>query len=214
MLRPPLGQSLADHEGGTYSSVFLERVQDAAAEANVPWDIVLAYAAAHETVILLGSEAHTARGLMKAHWGRDDYLEINQHQLHFIDEQAHQLANRYGRSPSTGPPVNLASGDSPQSGWTLAGRHGRPGFGRKGLLNLCHPDLGAELRQFHEHFVPGDAEIWEHVPFFRPQKVVRVPPCRIVEVLVDESLAYWALHRRIQFLGPDAKVAIAGGHFR
>ena len=48
VLRPPLGQSLADHEGGTYSSVFLERVQDAAAEANVPWDIVLAYAAAHE----------------------------------------------------------------------------------------------------------------------------------------------------------------------
>ena len=52
---------------------------------------------------------------MKAHWGRDDYLEINQHQLHFIDEQAHQLANRYGRSPSTGPPVNLASGDSPHA---------------------------------------------------------------------------------------------------
>lgn len=116
VLHPPLGQSMADREGGTYSSLFLERVQDAAAEANVPWDIVLAYAAAHEVGhLLLGSEAHTARGVMKAHWGREDYEAMNQHQLHFIDQQAHQLANRYGRSPSTGPPVKVASGDSPHT---------------------------------------------------------------------------------------------------
>jgi hypothetical protein len=108
-----LGQSIADREGGTYSSVFLERIQDAAAEANVPWDIVLAYAAAHEAGhLLLGSEAHTARGVMKAHWGREDFEAMNQHQFHFIDQQAHDLANRYGRSPLTGPAVKLASGDS------------------------------------------------------------------------------------------------------
>lgn len=116
VLHPPLGQSMADREGGTYSSLFLERVQDAAAEANVPWDIVLAYAAAHEVGhLLLGSEAHTARGVMKAHWGREDYEAMNQHQFHFIDQQAHQLADRYGRSPSTGPAVTLATGDSPHT---------------------------------------------------------------------------------------------------
>jgi hypothetical protein len=112
VVHPHMGQSVADQKGGTYSSIFLERVQDAAAEANVPWDTVLAYAAAHEVGhLLLGSEAHTARGLMKACWGRDDYEAMNQHQFHFIDQQAHLLANRYGRSPSTNPAVKLASGN-------------------------------------------------------------------------------------------------------
>src|SRR5215472_12390742 len=40
VLRPPLGSSTAGPEGGTYASVFLSRVKDAAAEANVPRDIV------------------------------------------------------------------------------------------------------------------------------------------------------------------------------
>jgi hypothetical protein len=111
VLRPPLGQSLADHEGGTYASVFLERVQDAATEANIPWEVVLAYATAHEVGhLLLGAEAHTARGLMKASWGREEYEAMNQHRLHFIDEQVHQLAKRYGRSPSADIGVERASG--------------------------------------------------------------------------------------------------------
>src|SRR3954462_1097301 len=74
VLRPPLGLSIAGPEGGTYGSVFLSRVKDAAADANVPWDVVLAYAVSHEVGhLLLGAEAHTPRGLMKATWGRDDY---------------------------------------------------------------------------------------------------------------------------------------------
>ena len=55
--RPPLGQSFAGAEGGTYASVFVERVQDAAA-GDVPWVIVLAYAAVHEAGhLLLGDQA-------------------------------------------------------------------------------------------------------------------------------------------------------------
>ena len=61
----PLGQSFADHNGGTYASLFLERAKDEAAEANVPWTTVLPYAAAHEIGhLLLGDQAHTPRGLI------------------------------------------------------------------------------------------------------------------------------------------------------
>jgi len=95
--RPPLGQSFAGPEGGTYASVFLERVWDAAADANVPWVIVLAYATVHEVGhLLLGDDAHTARGLMKANWDRKDYEAMSQKNFHFSEEQAWELKKLYG----------------------------------------------------------------------------------------------------------------------
>jgi hypothetical protein len=95
--RPPLGQSFADYRGGTYASVFLERVQDAAAEGNVPWVIVLAYAVVHEVGhLLLGDQAHTARGVMKASWDRKDYEAMSQNHFQFSQEQVGELATQYG----------------------------------------------------------------------------------------------------------------------
>jgi hypothetical protein len=105
VLRAPLGQSMADHLGGTYASIFMERIQDAAAEANVPWDTVLAYAVAHEVGhLLLGADAHTARGVMKGNWDRKDYEAMNQNQFHFIEGQTHLLASRFGGSFSADVP--------------------------------------------------------------------------------------------------------------
>ena len=105
VLRAPLGQSMADHQGGTYASIFMERIQDAAAEANVPRETVLAYAIAHEVGhLLLGDNAHTPRGVMKGNWDRKDYEAMNQRQFHFVEGQAHQLASRFGGSPSAGVP--------------------------------------------------------------------------------------------------------------
>ena len=100
--RPPLGQSFADHQGGTYGSVFLERVQDAAGEANIPWVTLLAYAVAHEVGhLLLGAEAHTAKGLMKASWDRKDYVEMSQSHFHFGKEQLRQFAGPIRRCQVT-----------------------------------------------------------------------------------------------------------------
>jgi len=94
---PPLGQSFVDSEGGTYASVFVATVHDQAAAANVPWVIVLAYAAAHEIGhLLLGNQAHTLRGLMKAHWDSTDYQAMNQNHFHFSSEQTRELVSRYG----------------------------------------------------------------------------------------------------------------------
>lgn len=94
-----LGQSLADHKGGTYATVFLSPVRDQAAEQNFPWVTILAYAAAHEIGhLLLGNQAHTPQGLMKAKWDREDYEGMNQGRCHFSSEQVLQLAKRYGAS--------------------------------------------------------------------------------------------------------------------
>jgi hypothetical protein len=99
--RPILGMAFAGPEGGTFTSVFLARVQDVAAETHVPWEILAAYAAVHETGhLLLGPGAHTTRGLMKANWDLKDCQAMYAKRFRFSDDQAHQLKARYGGLPS------------------------------------------------------------------------------------------------------------------
>ena len=100
--RPALGQSFADQNGGSHATVFVRPVQDQAAASNVPWVVVLAHAVAHEVGhLLLGAQAHTSRGLMKANWDRSDYKAMDQNQCHFTPEQARMLASRYGSDAPT-----------------------------------------------------------------------------------------------------------------
>jgi hypothetical protein len=61
--------------------------------------IVLAHAAAHEIGhLLLGDEAHTPGGLMKALWNHNDFQAMNQNRFHFTSEQIPVLVGRYGVS--------------------------------------------------------------------------------------------------------------------
>jgi hypothetical protein len=102
-----LGLSIAYRDGGTYASVFVQPTKDAAAEADLPWLIVLAYAATHEIGhLILGNRAHTAHGLMKAYWDTDDFWGMAQNRFHFSPEQARELASRYG----TAHPARVGAG--------------------------------------------------------------------------------------------------------
>jgi hypothetical protein len=93
----PLGQSIADRDGGTYASVFLQPAEEKASEVNLSPIDVLSYAATHEVGhLLLGDQAHTARGLMKAHWEAGDFQAMAQNRLYFVPEQARALRMRYG----------------------------------------------------------------------------------------------------------------------
>jgi hypothetical protein len=92
-----LGLSVADHDGGTYASVFLKPAEEKASDANLPRIIVLAYAAAHEIGhLLLGDQAHAPRGLMKATWDPNDFQAMAQNRFHFSPEQTRELTIRYG----------------------------------------------------------------------------------------------------------------------
>ena len=97
--RPPLGQSLLGTEGGGYASVYVDAVKSESAAANVSWVMVLAHATSHELGhLLLGTQAHTPNGLMKANWDRPDYQAIAQNRCHFTQQQIRQLSRRYGTS--------------------------------------------------------------------------------------------------------------------
>ena len=91
-----LGMSVADHDGGTYATVFLKPAEEKASDANLPRIVVLAYAAAHEVGHLLLGEAHCPQGLMKAIWNMNDFQAMAQNNLHFNPEQARELTSRYG----------------------------------------------------------------------------------------------------------------------
>ena len=92
-----LGMSVAGHDGGTYATVFLKPAEEKASDANLPRSIVLAYAAAHEIGhLLLGDQAHTPRGLMKAIWDTNDFQAMAQNGFHFSPEQTRELTSRYG----------------------------------------------------------------------------------------------------------------------
>jgi hypothetical protein len=81
---PPLGHSIADQTGGVYATVFFESVRREASAANVPWTVILAYAAAHELGhLLLGSDAHSSRGVMKGSWDAKDMQLMFQKAVHF-----------------------------------------------------------------------------------------------------------------------------------
>jgi hypothetical protein len=106
-----LGMSVAGPDGGTYATVFLKPAEEEASDANLPRTTVLAYAAAHEIGhLLLGDQAHTGQGLMRATWGTGDFEAMAQNRFHFSPEQTQELTDRYGRShrPEAGADKELA----------------------------------------------------------------------------------------------------------
>jgi hypothetical protein len=95
--RPPLGQSVASETGGVYAIVFLASVQQQAAASNIPWTTLVAYASAHEIGhLLLGANAHTLNGVMKANWDAKDMRAMFQNAVHFNREQQFAIANCCG----------------------------------------------------------------------------------------------------------------------
>lgn len=105
-----LGMSVADHDGGTYATVFLKPAEEKASDANLPRIVVLAYAAAHEIGHLLLGEAHSPQGLMKATWGAKDFVAMSQNDFHFSSDQARKLTSHYGapRQAEDGVDTELA----------------------------------------------------------------------------------------------------------
>jgi hypothetical protein len=132
--RVPLGQSFIGQAGGVYASVFVEPIQDTAAEANVPWTLVLAYASAHEVGHLLrGNENHTANGLMKGTWSQKDFQAMAQDHLNCSLLPVTQSHEAKGSRETT----TITSVVT--------------------LLHLQQPQTGTHLRQADHYFVSSYA---------------------------------------------------------
>ena len=91
--------------------VFYQRVRVEAERYGASPALVLACAMAHELGHLLMPErGHSATGLMRACWSREDFQRANQGQLHFSRDQAALIRERM-LGPFLEPPVEQERGD-------------------------------------------------------------------------------------------------------
>ena len=75
--------------------VFYQRVRAQAERNGVSTPLVLACAMAHELGhLLMPGHGHSAHGLMRACWNRDDFQRADQGRLHFSNEQAGLIRQR------------------------------------------------------------------------------------------------------------------------
>jgi hypothetical protein len=80
--------------------VFYQRVRVEAERYGVSTPLVLACAIAHEIGhLLMPGRGHSANGLMRACWSRDDFHRANQGLLLFAPEQAVLIRDTVERSP-------------------------------------------------------------------------------------------------------------------
>jgi hypothetical protein len=91
-----LGEALPCQLGrdACIANVFMNRVGEQTDVEKIGLDQVLGHAIAHEIGhILLGSNSHASRGLMKAKWGPEDIKRAGKGDLLFTPEQAQVIQN-------------------------------------------------------------------------------------------------------------------------
>ena len=89
-----LGNSIVVADGGKYASVFLPPVRAQAAGFGVSFNLLLAYAVAHEVGHCLLGPRHSYAGLMRSDWNRKDAGEISRLSLHLTKKEARKASAR------------------------------------------------------------------------------------------------------------------------
>jgi hypothetical protein len=91
-----LGISYLSTDGiGCYSEVFLKPAEILSQTFPVATATLLGDAAAHEIAhLLLGTKSHTAMGIMRAHWQREDLVAAGQGSMHFDLSEAERMRER------------------------------------------------------------------------------------------------------------------------
>jgi hypothetical protein len=90
-----VGMAFSEDGRGCYAEVFYEPIRQLEEETQVSSSVILGHAMAHELGhLLLGTNAHSPSGLMRAHWTRDDLIDATKGHLRFSEEQRLKLRSR------------------------------------------------------------------------------------------------------------------------
>jgi len=100
-----VGISFSAEDGqGCYVDLFYEPIRQLEEETHVALRVILGHAMAHELGhLLLGTNSHSASGLMRAHWTREELTKAAKGNLGFSREQSlrimYRLAQKTPRDP-------------------------------------------------------------------------------------------------------------------
>ena len=89
-----LGSSIVAADGANYASVFVPAVRALAAGFGVSFNLLLAYAVAHEIGHCLLGPGHSHAGLMRSGWNRKDAGDISRLSLHLTKKEARKASAR------------------------------------------------------------------------------------------------------------------------
>jgi hypothetical protein len=89
-----MGSAVHTPDGSAIAYVYYRRVQAEAARYDVPTELVLACAIAHELGhLLLPMRAHAPDGLMRACWSREEFHRAGHGELTFLPAEAERIRN-------------------------------------------------------------------------------------------------------------------------
>lgn len=91
-----LGVSFLSPDGsGCQADVFYEGIERMYRESLVHTTVILGHVMAHEIGhLLLGINSHSSRGIMHAHWGKEDLTRAEACKLLFAESQSRRMAQR------------------------------------------------------------------------------------------------------------------------
>lgn len=92
---------------GCYSNVFAEQAETLHAASGASIESVLGLVAAHEVAhLLLGTNSHSAAGIMRGRWESVELAEAGKGELIFSREQADRMKNRIATSVAQNAPAH------------------------------------------------------------------------------------------------------------
>lgn len=105
------------------ANIFYERVEALAASGNAARAIVLGHALAHEIGhLLLGTNDHSLKGLMRGEWLREELRHAAQGNLSFTSEEGEKIRAQLQRSTSVKEDSPISSSSDPASGGKILAR--------------------------------------------------------------------------------------------
>ena len=86
---------LASDGAGFQADIFYEEIEKLGKETFVAPGIILGHVAAHEIGhLLLGTNSHSAGGIMRAHWKMEELARANKGLLLFTKSQSHRMTEK------------------------------------------------------------------------------------------------------------------------
>jgi hypothetical protein len=106
-----MGISFLSEDGsGCQADVFYERIEGLRRESNASLASILGDVASHEIGhLLLGTNSHASRGIMRAVWGRDELASVTQRALIFSEKESAQMRARLGSTETRKKDAPLVS---------------------------------------------------------------------------------------------------------